>query len=358
MAPGSYRVLAALVAALAFALALPGTPLRPIAAHAQDDDEEQAKELARKLLAAGDKLMKQGDRLSKRKPEQAVEKYEKALRAYEEAYDRFPAAKIFFAIGTAELKLGRHLDAIRHFRQLLQEAESVSDELRTQVEINIDEARQYVSVLRFRVEPGGAVITVDGEDIGIAPYEEPLFVAPGEHTIAVAAEGYAPFETTVTMEAGSESDRTVALEKIEQVVEKPRPKPAKPARLKPRSPPPGRTTLLVGVGATGGMAVVASITGLMAMGRHGDYTDESLPQAERDSARDSGKRLALITDLLWLGTAAVGAYTAYYYFGVYQPAKRGHERNMRLESEREARSIWVVPYAEARGGGVAVGGTF
>jgi len=358
MATGSNRVLRSLVAALAIALALPGTPLRPNAARAQEDDE-QAKELARKLLAAGDTLMKQGDRQERHgRQEQAKEKYEKALRAYEEAYDRFPAAKIFYAIGTAELKLGRYLEAIRHFRQLLQEAESVSDELRTQVEINIDEAKQYVAVLRFRVQPDGAVITVDGEDIGVAPYEEPLFVAPGEHTIAVSAEGYAPFETTVTMEAGAESDRTVDLEKTRVVVEEPKPKPPKPKPRKPRPPPPGRTTLLVGVAVTAGMAVAASITGIMAMGKHGDFTDETLPPSERDAARDSGKRLALVTDLLWLGTVAVGAYTAYYYFGIYQPAKRGHERRMRLEDSREARRLWVVPYAAAEGGGVAVGGTF
>ncbi len=358
MATGSNRVVASLVAALVLALALPRTPLRPTVAHAQED-QEKAKELARKLLAAGDKLMKQGDRLSKRdRAEKAKEKYEKALRAYEEAYDRFPVAKIFFAIGSAELKLGRYLEAIRHFRQLLQEAESVSDELRTQVEINIDEAKQYVAVLRFRVEPDGAVITVDGEDVGLSPYEEPLFVAPGEHKIVVSAEGYAPFETSVTMEAGAESERTVELEKIKVVKQEPEPEPPEPEPELPASTPPGRTTLLIGIGITGGLAVAASVTGIMAMGKHSDFTNETLPQAERDSARDSGKRLALITDLLWIGTVAAGAYTAYYYYGTYLPEKRTHQRNMELQRGREARRIWVVPYAAAEGGGVAVGGTF
>ena len=64
MATGSNRVLASLVAVLVLALALPGTPLRPTAAQAQGD-EAKAKELARKLLAAGDKLMKQGDGLKR-----------------------------------------------------------------------------------------------------------------------------------------------------------------------------------------------------------------------------------------------------------------------------------------------------
>jgi len=357
---GSNRVLALPVALLVLSLAVPGAPLRPTPAQAQEEEDEEAKELARKLLAAGDQLMKQGDKLAKRnKQEKASAKYAKALRAYEEAYDRFPAAKIFYAIGTAELKLGRYLDAIRHFRQLLQEADNVSDALRTQVEINVDEAKQYVAVFRFSVVPDGAVISVDDEDIGLAPFEEPLYVEPGEHTIAVTAEGYAPFETSVTMEAGSESDRSVELEKITVVVKQRKPKPKKKKAKKKKTPSvPGRGVLLTGISLTGGLAALATVTGIMAMGKHGDFTDDSLPAEDRDTARDSGKKLALVTDLLWVGTVVVGAYTAYYYYGTYQPNRRSHERRMQLESRRAARRVWVAPYAKANGGGVAVGGTF
>jgi hypothetical protein len=348
-------ILAGLAALLMASWVVPDVVFQPQAAYAQDDPK--AKALAVKLIGAGDKAMAAGDKQRKRKREEkALEKYERALKAYEQAYDRFPSPKIFYLMGLAEHKLGRYLEAIRHFRQLLDEAEEVSDALRESVGLSIDEAKQYVVTLVFVVEPAGASISVDGEEIGEAPLEQPYFVAAGEHTIAVSAEGHAPVETTVTLEAGAESERTIALEKTRVVAKKPKPKPKKRKRKKSK-PGVNKTPLIAGISATVGLAALATITGLMAVSKHGTFSDETLPAADREAAKDSGKKYALITDLVWLGTAAVGAYTAYYYYGVYKPRKRGHERRMRLKNRRESR-LWVVPYASPEGGGVAVSGAF
>ena len=348
-------ILAGLAALLVFSWAVPDLVFQPQAAYAEE--AAKAKALAVKLIGAGDKAMADGDKLRKRKREaKALAKYERALKAYEQAYDRFPSPKIFFLIGLAEHKLGRHLEAIRHFRQLLDEAKEVSDALRESVELSIEEAKQHVVTLVFAVEPEGAAISVDGEEIGAAPLSQPYFVAAGEHTIAVSAEGHAPVETTVTLEAGAESERTIALEKTRVVARKPKPKPKKKKKKKSK-PGVDKTMLIAGISATAGFATLATITGLIAVSKHGTFSDETLPADQREAAKDSGKKYALITDLLWLGTAAVGGYTAYYYYGVYTPRKRGHERRMRLKDRRETR-LWVVPYAGPEGGGVAVGGAF
>ncbi len=349
-------ILAGLAALLIALWAVPDVVFQPRAAYAQDD--AKAKALAVKLISAGDKAMAQGDKQRKRKREKkAIDKYERALKAYEQAYDRFPSPKIFYLIGLAEHKLGRHLEAIRHFRQLLDEATEVSDALRESVGLSIEESKQYVVTLVFVVEPEGAAISVDGEEIGEAPLSQPHFVAAGEHTIAVSAEGHAPIETTVTLEAGAESERTISLDKTRVVAKKPKPKPRKKKKRKKSKPGVNKTPLIAGISATAGLATLATITGLIAVSKHGTFSDDTLPAEDRDAAKDSGKSYALITDLLWLGTAAVGAYTAYYYYGVYQPKKRGHERRMRLKNRRRSRLL-LVPYASPEGGGVAVSGAF
>lgn len=332
-------------------------------AWAQDDDDDapapdteapedpEAKKQAGKFLKAGDALIKKGDRYAKRKrDDKAASYYERALEAYQRAFDIYPKPQLYWLIGLAEQKLGRNLDALRHYQQLVKEVPDLNEALKTQIDLQVDEAKQHVSTLRFVVMPEGATISVDGEDIGSAPYEDPLYIEPGEHTIAVTAEGHTPFEETVQLEAGAESERTIGLDKIPVVVTKPRPQPQpKPKPL----PGPSKTPLIIGMSVTGGLAAMATVTGLIAVSKHGSFTDESKPQDERDSASSSGKTFALVTDLLWVGTVAAGAYTAYHYYKVYKPASERH-----AESRRAARKVWITPYAARTGGGVAVGGRF
>jgi tetratricopeptide (TPR) repeat protein len=336
--------------ALAVALIVAGAP----AATAQPDEDPEAKKQAGKFLKAGDKLIRQGDYHRKKdRPDKAADKYQRALEAYQRAFDIYPKPQLYWLIALAEQRLERYLDALRHYQQLLREVEDINDALKQQVEINIEECKQHVATLTFKVEPEGATITVDGEDIGAAPYADPVFLAPGEHTVAVTAEGHTPFEDSVTLEAGAESERTITLEEIPVVVTKPKPKP-KPAP-KPL-PPVSKTPLFIGLGATAALGATATVTGLIAVAKNGTFTDESKTQEERDAAADSGKTFALVTDILWLATIGAGAYTAYHYYMVYTPKVKRRER--RMEDRRRAEKLWITPYAGRHAAGVAVGGRF
>lgn len=325
-------------------------------APAMAQPDEAAKREAAKLLREGDTHFKRGDYYTrKERPEKATEEYQTALSRYEQAFDQFPSPKIYFPIAQAEEKLGRHLDAIRHYRQLIEESDDLSDDVRSAALDRIDEVMQHVVMLVLIIEPDGANITIDGEVVGQAPATEPFILPPGEHTIAVTAEGYTPFEATEDLAAGEQAQRTIELDKIPVVVEKPKPRP-------PRQEPVSavdKTRLWVGLGATGGFAALATITGLVAVSKHGTFSDESLPEDERLAARDSGQTYATVTDIFWIAAIGAGAYTAYYYYGTYKPAVRAREQMQRArEDQVAARRIWVVPYASERGGGVAVGGRF
>jgi hypothetical protein len=323
----------ALVVAAAFVLT---------ASNAAADEKADAGKLLKKgdkLIADGDKARAKGDKYTKRgqRYEKAAQKqydkaataYERALAAYEKAYDLVPNVLIFIPISEAELRLGRHLDAIAHYQQVKAEAEGVPDQLVAKSEAVFEEAKGHVGVLKPVVVPDGAAMTIDGEDYGITPLDdEYLYLAPGDHTVALAAEGYTPFESTITLDAGAESERTFELEPIPVVVKAPKKKKKKKKKKKPL-PPVSRTVLFASGGASLGLAAIGTITGLMAVSKHGTFTNEGLTADERDSAQSSGKSLALVTDLMLVGAIAVGAYTAYHYYKVYKPAVAERDLKMR-----------------------------
>lgn len=323
----------------------------PVAAQ----DDEAAKREAAQLLGEGDKHFQRGDYYARRdRQDSALEEYQKALAKYEQAFDLYPSPKIYYPIAQAEEKLGRWREAIRHYRQLIEEAEDISDEVRGAAINRIDEVMQHVVMLALIIEPDGATVTIDGEVVGESPISEPLILQPGEHTIAVTAEGHTPYEITEELSAGEQAQRTIELDQMPVLVEKPKPRPPRPVVV----PGVDKTRLWVGLGATGALATLATVTGLVAVSKHGTFSDESLEMGDRLAARDSGKSYAVLTDVLWVAAIGAGAYTAYYYYGTYKPEVQARDRQQREREASRAHRIWMTPYASERGAGVAVGGRF
>jgi hypothetical protein len=84
---------------------------------------------------------------------------------------------------------------------------AVTANQRTTVEATIRVAPDLGS-LRVIASVPGAIISLDGEDIGVAPAAR-AGLSPGEHVVMARATGYEPIEQTVTVVAGRE--RVVSL---------------------------------------------------------------------------------------------------------------------------------------------------
>lgn len=332
-------------------------------AWAQDDGNEEkteevdpkAKLLAKKLLAKGYQFLKKGDRYAKRRrtKKRAPAQYERALQAFNKAYEVFNSSQIYFAIAEAETKLERWLDAIKHY-QLIVKDDKMPQAKKDAAKTKIGEISSNVVTLMMTVTPEGALVMVDGKEVGLAPLSDPVYLAPGEHTVAVTYNGFTPQEFTEAMEAGAPIEKTIELKRIPVVVKIPKKKPKKKKKKKKKKGPP-KTTLIAGISATAGMGTLWMVFGLVARSKHSTFEDVTLSMSERESARDSGKTMALLSDLSLLATLGVGAYTAYYYYKVYKPKKRQMERRDRRRADR---GLWIMPYAGARTGGVAAGGRF
>lgn len=329
----------------------------PTAALAQKPDEK-AKRQARKLIKSGDAKFQRGERFSERgKDEQAKQAYEEALAEYQNAFDTYPGPKIYFPIAQAEEKLGRWMDAYRHYSQLLEEAEDLNDQVRETVKARMNRVKKNLSALKFKVEPDGATVKVDGNEIGTAPLAEPFWVEPGEHSFAITSDGYSPQEGTADLAAGDVLEEEITLEPVPTMPKLRKKKKVAPAPVIDK-PEASKLPLWIGLGATGALAAATTLTGVLAVKKHGTFTDETITDPDvREAARSSGRKLAFTTDALLLATLASGAFTAYYYYGIYRP------KQARLEQEQEQgpsteKALWITPYAESDGGGFAIGGSF
>ena len=77
------------------------------------------------------------------------------------------------------------------------------------VKLDLDLAR-LPATLRIQSQPRGAIVTVDGREVGLAPVE--VERKAGKHVIEVIQDDYETYTATVDVEAGQRSELTAELE--------------------------------------------------------------------------------------------------------------------------------------------------
>ncbi len=335
----------------------------PAAARAQPDPVRKKK--ARELLVEGDKKLKRGDQLLKRgKMEDAFAEFELGLVDYQAAFEAYPDPQIYFPIAQAEHRLGRFVEALQHYQQLLAEGKSITPALRDTVERELQEIKKNLASVVLDVKQDGAVILIDGREAARTPTVAPVWVEPGQHTYAVTAKGYTPVEGKMDLLPGKELRRKITLEPMPVVVKGGESDTGGGAvgqisKSPPAASRPSRTPLWIGLGVTGALAISGSVTGFVALSKHSKYRDESLSDGQREDARRDGKQLAGVTDVLLGGAVVAALVTAYYYYGVYQPrAREAEEAPDPGEVEEESASLRIEPFVGDGSAGVAASGSF
>ena len=356
---------------LAVAVGLILTPAVATAQQGGQGDRRPAggggKKEALRRLAEGDRVLKRGDRLAARgKIEQGFTYFEAALSEYQAAYEAYPDPQIFFPIAQAEQRLGRFVDALQHYQQLLAESKTLSPALRGQVQIHLDEVRKNLAAVVLEIEPEGATILIDGKEAGRSPMSQPVFVEPGQHRYSVTGDGYESVEGVLDLPSGKEMRKRIRLERAPVASDSqdrtrrrraaPRPS-ARPSSRERAPHRPSAVPLWIGVGVTGALAAGAGVTGAVALSKHGQYQDQSKSQASREAARRDGKQMASVTDILLGGALVAAGVTAYYYFAIYQPSAAEADRGAAIGQEREA-AVRFAPLVGGDVAGLAVSGTF
>jgi hypothetical protein len=306
--------------------------------------------VAKQWLRAAEQLVRKGDYMTRKNQPEAKTQYENAVTAYKKAIEASDDVGLNYQLAIAEDKAGMTPDAIVHLKLVLA-AQGVKPAIMKNAQARLDEFSMKVGVVMLTITPPGTQIMIEGKEVGEAPLTEALLLMPGMHKVSLTAVGFQPKEVELKVEAGSESERTIALEPV-PVVNKPtieEPGPTPPEALQPTGP--NLMPIYIGGGAAAGLFLIGTVTGIVAVAKHGTYTG-NVTASERADARSSGKTFALVTDLCFVGMLGAAAFTAYWYQYKYRPQARAF-----AERQQQAK-VDVVPWVQPDAGGLSVSGSF
>jgi len=258
-------------------------------------------------------------------------RYEEAYREFKVAYADSPSWKILGNLGLAAMKLERDGEAIDAYREYLaQGGKEIEAEERAQVQRDLETMQAGVVSVTIETVPSGALVTdermtVRGDRVvnvyGPAAGPLRLGLRAGHHRIKISLAGYAEQNWEFDARSGTMESRTIQLQpaKVEGPVgpvapmapgATPADSPASTATARPIP-----TGVYIGLAATGALAIGATVTGIMASSKHGDFEDanDGSDPARAEDLRDSGKTLNVVTDVLFGGAIVAAGVTTVLY---------------------------------------------
>lgn len=154
-----------------------------------------------------------------------------AIAKWRAAWEIRPAPEIACDIGTGEFLYGSQIAAVEFLSICEREYPASPRDKQHMEEIkkNLAKAREQVGAFDIKMEEKGAVVSIDGRNVGRTPLNK-VFVEPGAHRIEVVLDGYMRHEMVATVEKGAERAIPIKLTKI-------KPKIIKAAPIYPKPTP-------------------------------------------------------------------------------------------------------------------------
>src|SRR5512140_2420687 len=121
--------------------------------------------------------------------------YAAAVVEFNRAYELSPHFAVLYNLGQAYAALGQSAFAVQALRRYLSEgADQVPAQRRNQVEADLARLGRQIASVTVRSDFAGAVIKVDGLEVGRSPLPEAVRVSAGVHVFSATAPGYRPWE--------------------------------------------------------------------------------------------------------------------------------------------------------------------
>ncbi len=138
---------------------------------ARADTDAPCADTARSFYQRGLELFDRGEHL-------------RALQAFNDAYAACPNFAVLYNIGQVQIALGRPVEAAATLSRYLHDGQDqVPPQKRRPVEDQIKQLDALLVELDVTTAPVGAVISVDGREVGPTPLSEPVRVTAGAHKI-------------------------------------------------------------------------------------------------------------------------------------------------------------------------------
>ena len=234
---------------------------------------------------------------------------------YATAADRFARADALVHAPTLVVDWARALQGLGRFVEAHEKYELVLREGVTSSSPKswvraLEEAKKELDALKPRLgwitvtlkEPSDAVVKIDGLVVPPAAVGVKRAADPGFPKVTVTAEGYEPFEHTVTVGPGEERSLEVSLKKLPEVAG-----PSQPSSdvYRPRQSTPARRILsYVALGVGGAGLITGGVTGGMFFKKRADLKSECL--ANGKCPPTSAKKISTYHTYSTISAAALG----------------------------------------------------
>ncbi len=140
---------------------------------------------------------------------------EGALVEFERSYELTHNFVVLYNIGQVLVSLARPVEAYDTYQSYLtQGQDKIAVSRRAEVEREMARQKARIATVELRVLPDGALVRVDGKDIGRAPISTALRVAVGKHTVAATAQGCAPAANEITVAGEDHKFVSLALARV------------------------------------------------------------------------------------------------------------------------------------------------
>jgi tetratricopeptide (TPR) repeat protein len=223
--------------------------------------------------------------------------YEAALREFRSAYEKSPQFAVLYNIGQAEIAIGHPLEAIQALSQYLRDGQDqIPAARRKQVEAQIALVEKLLAELVITSDGAGALVSVDGRELGSTPLPHALRVTTGPHEVSLTFPGLPAVKRSVALSEGER--RVLHFERPAKAASEREPRPElaprcpEPVRCPALPPPaPRQRAALRGAKTTVGSVLVGAgaVLGTAAVGHYfwnkGRYDEWSTEQAALDAQR-------------------------------------------------------------------------
>jgi hypothetical protein len=213
------------------------------------------------------------------------EDYEGARAAFARAFELSAKTALLFNLALAEVQSGHAVDAVKHFRDYLNEPDADPNKAQVIRTKWLPRAESETGLLRIDAA-SGTILLVDGELVGRAPLIATVPVAPGDHRVEARRGTSAPIASVVRADTGVVTSVSLIVpEEKAAALSSTTAEPA-PLRIVDQSTDPS-TAKIVTVASVGGAAVLAGgVAVLFAISSAGDanHAGELSAQLSSNSA--------------------------------------------------------------------------
>jgi tetratricopeptide (TPR) repeat protein len=212
--------------------------LFPSLALAQPAPSEGDIELAKAHFRTGEIYYEQG-------------RYPDAAHEFEEAYRLSHRPALLYNMGKSYDGAGDAARALGAYRRFLAQVTGSAD--RPAVTERVEQLAHIVGHIQIASTVPGALVRVDGAEVGTTPLPAAVELNPGAHAVEVAHEGYATFKQSVVAAPGASASVDAKLESLVKVI-----RVEVPADRPPPTPLYKRWWLWTAVGAVVAAGVVTA----------------------------------------------------------------------------------------------------